>query len=188
MHGHSALEHAGHRRSWSPCHPSARPPDNRHATTVREPGQAGSGRWNMTRARLLAAGRCRRTGSPPHQVVLVAAVGGALVRVAKVLGAWRGTPGTTGASSILPDPVPRRRRRPWRRRTGIAANARWSRPMARADQAAAARAAILSRLERQVDPAGLLTPEERAAFLRSAARRLGAELNAARARKRRPVT
>ena len=47
-----------------------------------------------------------------------------------------------------------------RLRARIAANARWSRPMARADQAAAARAAILSRLEPQVDPPSLLTPEE----------------------------
>jgi hypothetical protein len=60
--------------------------------------------------------------------------------------------------------------------------------MARSDQAAAASAAILARLERQVDPGGLLTPEERAALIRSAGRRLGAELNAARARKRQPVT
>jgi hypothetical protein len=75
-----------------------------------------------------------------------------------------------------------------RLRARIAANARWSRPLARADQAAAARAAILARLERQVDPGGMLTPEERAALLRSAGRRLGAELNAARTRKRRPVT
>ena len=75
-----------------------------------------------------------------------------------------------------------------RLRARIAANARWSRPMARADQATAARAAIFARLERQVDPPGLLTPQERAALLPSAARRLGAELNAARARKRRPVT
>jgi hypothetical protein len=74
-----------------------------------------------------------------------------------------------------------------RLRARIAANARWSRPLARADQAAAARAAILARLERQVDPAGLLTPEERAALVRSAGRRLGAELNAARTRRRRPV-
>lgn len=71
-----------------------------------------------------------------------------------------------------------------RLRARIAANARWSRPMARADQAAAARAAILSRLERQVDPPGSLTPEKRAALVRSAGRRLSAELNAARARKR----
>ena len=75
-----------------------------------------------------------------------------------------------------------------RLRARIAANARWSRPMARADQATAARAAIFGRLERQVDPGGLLTPKERASLLRSAGRRLGAELNAARARKRRPVT
>ena len=75
-----------------------------------------------------------------------------------------------------------------RLRARIAANARWSHPTARADQATAARAAIFTRLERQVDPTGLLTPEERAALVRSAGRRLGAELNAARARKRRSVT
>jgi hypothetical protein len=70
-----------------------------------------------------------------------------------------------------------------RLRARIAANARWSRPMARSDQAAAARAAIFTRLERHVDPGGLLPPEERARLVRSAARRLSAELNAARARK-----
>jgi len=75
-----------------------------------------------------------------------------------------------------------------RLRARIAANIRWSRPLAGADQAAAARAAILARLEQQVDPAGLLTAEERAALVRSAGRRLGAELNAARTRKRRAVT
>jgi hypothetical protein len=72
-----------------------------------------------------------------------------------------------------------------RLRARIAANARWSRPMAREDQAAVARAAMADRLERQVDPDGALTPEERAALVRSAGRRLGAQLNAARARKRR---
>ena len=42
-------------------------------------------------------------------------------RVAKVLGAWRGTPaaGAAGAGSALPGPVPRRQWRPWRR--GMAA-------------------------------------------------------------------
>jgi len=44
------------------------------------------------------------------------------------------------------------------------------------------------RLERQVDPEGSLPPEERAALVRSAGRQLGAALNAARARKRRPTT
>jgi hypothetical protein len=71
-----------------------------------------------------------------------------------------------------------------RLRAKIAANARWSRPMARADQAAAARSAITARLEAQVDPARTLPPDERATLVRSAARRLAAELNAARARKR----
>ena len=75
-----------------------------------------------------------------------------------------------------------------RLRARVAANARWSRPMARADQATATRAAILARLERQVDPAGSLAPEERATLVWSAGRRLGTELNAARARKRRPVS
>lgn len=71
-----------------------------------------------------------------------------------------------------------------RLRAKIAANARWSRPMARADQADAARSAILARLECEVDPAGALTPDERAILVRAAARKLSAELNAARARKR----
>jgi RHS repeat-associated protein len=71
-----------------------------------------------------------------------------------------------------------------RLRAKIAANARWSRPMARADQADAARSAILARLEREVDPAGTLSPDERTVLVRAAARRLSAELNAARARKR----
>jgi len=56
--------------------------------------------------------------------------------------------------------------------------------MARDDQAAAARTAILARLERQVDPDGSLIPEKRALLVRAAARQLGAQLNAARARKR----
>lgn len=72
-----------------------------------------------------------------------------------------------------------------RLRAKIAANARWARPMARADQADAARSAIFTRLERQVDPAGTLPPDQRAVLVRAAARRLSAELNAARARKRR---
>ena len=71
-----------------------------------------------------------------------------------------------------------------RLRAKIAANARWSRPMARADQAAAARAAINHRLELQVDPTQTLPPDQRAQLVRAAGRRLSAELNAARARKR----
>jgi hypothetical protein len=71
-----------------------------------------------------------------------------------------------------------------RLRAKIAANARWMRPMARADQAVAARDAMLSRLERQVDPAHSLPAGERAELVRAAARRLSAELNAARTRKR----
>lgn len=71
-----------------------------------------------------------------------------------------------------------------RLRAKIAASARWSRPMARADQADAARSAIFARLERQVDPGRKLSPEERALLVRAAARLLSARMNAARARKR----
>jgi hypothetical protein len=56
--------------------------------------------------------------------------------------------------------------------------------MARADQADAARTAMTTRLEREVDPAGQLQPDQRAALARAAARRLSAQLNAAKARKR----
>lgn len=73
-----------------------------------------------------------------------------------------------------------------RLRARIAANARWSRQMARADQADAARTAMVSRLEHEVDPEGQLPPDQRAALVRAAARRLSAQLNAAKARKHTP--
>ncbi len=69
-------------------------------------------------------------------------------------------------------------------RAKIAANARWSKYMAREDQADAARAAIFARLEHQVDPNGELPPDERAALVRAAGREMSARLNAAKARKR----
>ena len=71
-----------------------------------------------------------------------------------------------------------------RLRAQIAANARWSRYMAREDQAAAARSAIFPRLEREVDPEGRLPPDELAKLVKAAARKLSARLNAAKARKR----
>ena len=71
-----------------------------------------------------------------------------------------------------------------RLRAKIAANARWSKYMAREDQADAARSAMLARLERQVDPNGELPPDDRAALVRAAGRELSARLNAAKARKR----
>lgn len=64
-----------------------------------------------------------------------------------------------------------------------AANARWSRYRAREDQAAMARAAMLRRLEREVDPDGMLPLDERAALVREAGRRLSARLNAQRKRR-----
>jgi hypothetical protein len=72
-----------------------------------------------------------------------------------------------------------------RLRAKIAANARWADPMARADQADAARSAIFARLEREVDPAGQLSPDERDRLVRAAARALSARLNSAKTRKRR---
>jgi len=71
-----------------------------------------------------------------------------------------------------------------RLRAQIAANTRWSSPLARADQAEAARAAIRTRLEHQVDPDGVLPPQHRAKLVSAAAKKLSAELNAARLRKR----
>jgi Transcription factor WhiB len=71
-----------------------------------------------------------------------------------------------------------------RLRAQVAANTRWSRPMAREDQADAARAAMHERLERQVDPFGELPPDERDRRVRSAARALSAKLNLAKASKR----
>lgn len=71
-----------------------------------------------------------------------------------------------------------------RLRAKIAANARWSKPWAREDQAAAARAALLARLERQVDPEGKHLPADRAKLAKAAARELSARLNAAKACKR----
>lgn len=71
-----------------------------------------------------------------------------------------------------------------RLRAKIAANVRWSKPMARADQADAARAAIFARLERQVDPESRLTPAERSELIQAAARALANRLVAARLRKR----
>jgi hypothetical protein len=65
-----------------------------------------------------------------------------------------------------------------RLRAQIAANARWSKFMARGDQADTARAAIVARLERQVDPDGVLPPDEPARLVKAAARELSARLNA----------
>lgn len=52
-------------------------------------------------------------------------------------------------------------------RAKIAANARWSKCMACVDQTDAARAAMLTRLERQVDPKRELPPDEQAALVRA---------------------
>lgn len=85
-----------------------------------------------------------------------------------------------GARSATASMTPEQRRL----RAQIAANARWSKYMAREDQAAAARSAIFARLEREVDPDGLLPPDQRAVLVKSAARRMSARMNASKARKR----
>jgi len=70
----------------------------------------------------------------------------------------------------------------------VARQDRRERPVVTADgprrPADAARTAMTTRLEREVDPAGQLQPDQRAALARAAARRLSAQLNAAKARKR----
>jgi hypothetical protein len=71
-----------------------------------------------------------------------------------------------------------------RLRAQLAANTRWSRPMAREDQANAARTAIYTRLEHEVDPQRKLSPDELGRRVRSAARALSAKMNSAKARKR----
>jgi hypothetical protein len=68
-------------------------------------------------------------------------------------------------------------------RAQVAANTRWSRPMARQDQADAARAAMHRCLERELDPLSQLPPDERDRRVRSAARALSARLNLAKASK-----
>ena len=70
-----------------------------------------------------------------------------------------------------------------RLRAQIAANTRWSRPMAREDASETARSAFYARLERQVDPSGKLPPRERDRLVRAAARAFSARLNSAKARK-----
>jgi hypothetical protein len=75
-----------------------------------------------------------------------------------------------------------------RLRAQVAANTRWSRPMAREDQADAARSALYARLEREVDPRGDLPPDERDRRIRSAARALSAKMNSAKAGKHRRAT
>lgn len=49
-----------------------------------------------------------------------------------------------------------------RARGALGAHVRWSRTVDRVAATAAARAAALQRFEREVDPDGVLTPEERA--------------------------
>jgi hypothetical protein len=71
-----------------------------------------------------------------------------------------------------------------RLRAQNAAHARWSRHMAREDQAYIARQAMWDRLGREVDPDHELTTQQRAVLIQSAAKRLSARLNAAKARKR----
>lgn len=56
--------------------------------------------------------------------------------------------------------------------------------MAREDHSDVMKEVMRTRFEREVDPEGKLSPDDRAKLARAAARRKAAELNAAKARKR----
>lgn len=66
-------------------------------------------------------------------------------------------------------------------RAKIAANERWSRPGARAQQSAALRAAHRRRLAEEIDPDGRMTPAELESALENARKAIGHRLAAARA-------
>jgi len=68
-------------------------------------------------------------------------------------------------------------------RARIGAGTRWSKPGARERQAAAARAAMYRRLRDQVDPDGVMGPDELAAAIQSAASVNAARLRLAKLRK-----
>lgn len=68
-------------------------------------------------------------------------------------------------------------------RAKLAANARWSKPMAREDQAEASRRALIRRFEKQVDPAQELAEEERERLAKNAAKTHSARMNMAKIKK-----
>lgn len=72
-----------------------------------------------------------------------------------------------------------------KQRARIAANERWARPGARAEQSATLRAATRRRLQTQVDPDGVMSEAELEAAIQNANKAIGARLNAAKARKQR---
>jgi hypothetical protein len=71
-----------------------------------------------------------------------------------------------------------------RERARIAANERWSRPGAREAQSRTLAAVTRARLERQVDPDGVMSETERRLAITNAAKAVAARLRAAKARKR----
>jgi FAD/FMN-containing dehydrogenase len=68
-------------------------------------------------------------------------------------------------------------------RARIGAGKRWSQPGARERQAEAARAAMYRRLRDQVDPDGVMDPDELSAAISSAASEQAARLRLAKLRK-----
>ena len=80
-----------------------------------------------------------------------------------------------GASSAL---TPEQRSQ----RARLAAHSRWARPLAREEQAEAARAALWRRFERQVDPDGVLPEAQRAQLAMNAAKAHSARMNMVRQR------
>lgn len=68
-------------------------------------------------------------------------------------------------------------------RARIASNERWSRAGAREAQSATLRASLRARLEQQVDPDGVMTPDELEQAVRNANRARMAKVRARRAAK-----
>lgn len=68
-------------------------------------------------------------------------------------------------------------------RARIGAGTRWAKPGARERQAAAARAAMYRRLRDQVDPDGVMAPDELAAAIQAAIAANAARLRLAKLRK-----
>lgn len=69
-----------------------------------------------------------------------------------------------------------------RERARIAANERWARPGAREAQSRVMAAVVRAHLVAQVDPQGVMPPEELEPALAAAAKALGARLRAAKSR------
>lgn len=71
-----------------------------------------------------------------------------------------------------------------KQRARLAINSRWARPLAREEQAEAARAALERRFRKQVDPDGVLDEETVQVLIASARKAQSAQMHLAKARKK----